>query len=244
MKRKALLEVLNTLLLEDLKWICEKLELKKTGTKQELIERILKKVGKVDPNFLRGLLRETLAPYKKEVLLELLENFGLEVRKTEKESDIIERLLDFVMEGSQPERRKIIPKEILKRLSNELFKIELVGKIRDHSSLKIALLNSLKSKRKIRIIEEVPQKSLDIKDIGVNISIADILVRYEDYDIPIELKYIKGRNISEILKGLGQSLIYRKIYGGAILLIYDASKSLSDRPKNREFEKGIWVVIR
>jgi len=243
---ESLLEFFNK---EDLKELCEILELPKSGTKGQIIERLVEELESTDTISARETLRNFLEEYTKKTLVYLGEYLEIDVKMSYTKDEIIDTILNYVFEDVQ-KKNKQIPIENLRRIAKILKDIEMRGSFRDEREFVKVLLAKLEQIKGIKIIDEYPEKDHDLTNIlGVNVSYADIIIMDDEYKVPIEVKFISKKDKSnkrdKIIKGLGQALLYKWIYGGAILLIYDSTKTITDRPQiSNLFDKNIFIILR
>jgi len=234
-------DFLNKFSIENLKKICEAAGLPKTGTKDELIKRIINNKERFLEVF-PALLNKTPLDYLKIIA----KNLNLKVNSDDTKKSLILKIMRKIKRISNSEtksndkkRSKAITEHDVKRVAKLLIKIsDNLVRVKNEESLRDTIASILKSK-KVKVIYEV-QKEIEIIP-GLSLpSRRDLIIE----GIPVELKYVDdGRKLkNKIKEGLGQAVIYKKNLGKSILAIYDKSRTLPTKSIHK-IEEGIYLVV-
>jgi len=234
-------DFLNMFSIEDLKKICEAMELPKTGTKDELIKRIIDNKERF-LEILPSILKKVPLDYLKLIA----KNFNIRVNSGDTKKSIVLRIVRKIKRISDGESRindkkkpKTVTERDVKRIANLLIKIsDSIVRVKSEESLRDTIVSILKSK-KVKVTYEI-QKEIEIIPGLTLPSKRDLIIE----GIPVELKYVDdGRKLkNKIKEGLGQAVIYKKNLGKAILAIYDKSRTLPAKTIHK-IEDGIYLVV-
>jgi len=237
----SLEDFLNKFTIEDLKKICEAAGLQKTGTKEELVKRIIDNKERFFEVF-PVLLNKTSLDHLKIIA----KNLNIKVNSDDTKKSLISKIIRKIKRISNSEtksndkkRPKTITEHNVKRVAKLLIKIsDSLVRVKDEESLRNNIVSILKSK-KVKVTYEV-QKEIEIIE-GLSLpSRRDLIIE----GIPVELKYVDdGRKLkNKIKEGLGQAVIYKKNLGKAILAIYDKSRTLPAKSIHK-IEEGLYLVV-
>jgi len=227
-KITSLQDVLNYASLEDLRDLLEEAELKKSGNKKQLIERIINETG-YTPDYILSQL------FTKDELIEICRMMDLP--STGDKTTIINRILSEI--GFKEVRKpKKVPEEEKERekLFREVCKLLedfSPYKPRDEGDIEREVFRLLKSRFEERGIPVVGQA------IGVvrgKTRVPDIVI---GKSIAVELKYI--RRSADFQKAVGQAVMYQQSHPYVILYCYDPEDRCGYPPGGL---KNIKIIIK
>lgn len=234
---------LNKLSLKNLKAICEMMGLSKTGTKEDLIKRILSNRDAFLIVFPDLLNKASLDQVKM-----VAQKLELKITSRDTKKTLISKIMrklkrvansEIKIDNESVHKPKNITERDVKRVANLLIKVsDSLVRVRNEDQLRDTIVSILKA-QKVRVTYEA-QKEIEIIPGLPLSSRRDLIIE----EIPVELKYIDdGRKLrSKIKEGLGQAIIYKKNLGKAILAIYDKSRTLPTKTVHK-IEEGIYLVI-